>query len=209
MANKFVNFQRGNSIVEQKVLANEIRKKKVIDHFLMKKISVPGHAFEIHPISQDDLDAVLNVYKQCEDFLALGPVATASMEMVLKDIELSKSEGGIFCGIYTEKGEMVGIIDYVPSYYKGDPATAYLELLLIAQPLRNQGIGNAVVDMIENEIRGNPAVTTILAGVQVNNPEGIRFWQRHGYRIISGPELMPDQTTAFGLQKEIAPGVHP
>jgi ribosomal protein S18 acetylase RimI-like enzyme len=158
---------------------------------------------EIHPITEEDLDAVLKVYKQCEDFLALGPVATASMQMVLNDIALSKRENGIFCGIYDQKGEMIGIIDYVPSHYRGDPAMAYLELLMIAQPFRSQGIGNAVVDVIENEISRDPAVTAILAGVQVNNPGAIRFWQNHGYRIISGPELMPDQTTAYGLRKDI------
>ena len=61
---------------------------------------------EIRPVTQDNLDAVLEVYQHCEDFLALGPVATASMEMVLKDIEISKNEGGTFCGIYTADGKM-------------------------------------------------------------------------------------------------------
>jgi len=33
---------------------------------------------EIRPVTLDDLDAVLEVYQLCEDFLALGPVATVS-----------------------------------------------------------------------------------------------------------------------------------
>ena len=107
----------------------------------------------------------------------------------------------LFCGIYDADEKMIGIIDYVPSHYGGEPSTAFLELLMIAAPYRNQGLGRTIVEAVEEEIRKDAGVRTILAGVQVNNPQAIRFWQRNGYRIISGPELMPDQTTAFGLRK--------
>jgi ribosomal protein S18 acetylase RimI-like enzyme len=125
------------------------------------------------------------------------------MEMVLKDIEISKEECGIFCGIYTADGNMIGVIDYVPYNYNGDRHAAYLSLLMIAAPFRKQGIGRVVVEAIENEIKKDSQISTILAGVQVNNPQAVQFWQRNGYRIVSGPTLMPDQTTAYGLQKDL------
>ena len=158
---------------------------------------------EIRPVTLDDLDAVLEVYQLCEDFLALGPVATASMEMVHKDIKISKEERGLFCGIYTPDGKMIGVVDYIPNNYQGDPKAAYLSLLMIASPFRNQGIGRAVVDAVEHEIRKDADVTVIFSGVQVNNPGGLRFWQRNGYRIFSEPKLHPDQTTAVDLQKDL------
>ncbi len=169
----------------------------------MTNISVPSYGLRIRPISRDELDAVLDVDKQCEDFLALGPVATASMEMVLKDIELSRREGGLFCGIYRADGEMIGVLDYVPGGYQGDPSAAFLELLMIAAPHRRRGIGHVVVQAFEDQVRKDPAVHTILAGVQINNPDAVRFWQREGYRIVSGPTLMPDQTTAYALRKDL------
>jgi ribosomal protein S18 acetylase RimI-like enzyme len=169
----------------------------------MTTIAIQPYSLEIHPIAANELDAVLDVYRQCEDFLALGPVPTASMDMVLKDLEISKEEGGIFCGIYNSAGQMIGIIDYVPSNYQGDIHAAYLSLLMIAAPFRSQGIGKAVVEAIEHEIQKDPAIHTILAGVQVNNTQAVKFWQRMGYRIVSGPELMPDQTTAYGLRKDV------
>ncbi len=159
---------------------------------------------KIRPITGNDLDAVLQVYRQCEDFLALGPVAIASMDMVLKDIELSKNEGGIFCGIFDTDNSMIGVVDYVPDHYRGNPAHAFLELLMIAAPHRAMGLGARVVRMIEARIRKNPAVTAILSGVQVNNPAAIRFWQRHGYRIVSEPRLHPDGTTAMDLRRDLA-----
>ena len=38
---------------------------------------------EIRPITENDLEEVFEVYRQCEDFLALGPKPKASMAMVL------------------------------------------------------------------------------------------------------------------------------
>jgi cytidine deaminase len=170
----------------------------------MTIITILKHNLDVRPIQADGLEAVLNVYKQCEDFLALGPVATASMEMVLKDLEISRNEGGIFCGIYKADGKMIGVIDYVPSNFEGSLQTAYLSLLMIAPPFRKQGIGGTIVEAIENEIKKDRGIRTIRAGVQVNNPQAIWFWQRNGYQIASGPKLMPDQTTVFDLRKDLS-----
>jgi ribosomal protein S18 acetylase RimI-like enzyme len=171
------------------------------------KILVQGHFLEIHPIPPDELAAILEVYEQCEDFLGLCQLPTASMEMVLKDIELSKAEGGVFCGIYTDNGKMIGVIDYIPCDYHGAHDTAYLELLMIAASYRKQGIGKAVVEAVENEIRKNAKVKTIVSGVAVNNPQAIRFWQRNGYRIVSEPKYYPGQGTGFDLRKDLDPRI--
>ncbi|MBN2002269.1 MAG: GNAT family N-acetyltransferase [Anaerolineae bacterium] len=164
---------------------------------------VGDKVWTIRPVTQSDLDAILAVYRQCEDFLALGPVPRASREMVLKDLEISQSEGGSFCGIYAADGVMVGVVDTIPYDFEGDPSQAFISLLMIAQPFRRQGIGKAVVAAIEEDIKTNPEVRTILAGVQANNPDAIRFWDRNGYSIVGGPEEMPDQTIVYRLRKDL------
>jgi hypothetical protein len=40
----------------------------------------------VRALSEGDLKPTLEVYRACEDFLSLGPVAIASIEMVLDDI---------------------------------------------------------------------------------------------------------------------------
>lgn len=159
--------------------------------------------FEIRPVTPDELAAVLDVYRQCEDFLALGPEPTASMRMVLQDIEISRSEGGRFCAIFAAGGEMIGIVDYVASGFDGDPRSAFLSLLMIAAPFRGRGIGQAVVERVEDEVRKDTQVTAILSAVQVNNPHALDFWQANGYARMSGPELQPDGTTTFRLRKDL------
>ena len=169
----------------------------------MNTITIPEYSLDIRPMTEGDVNAVLEVYRQCEDFLALGPVSTASMEMVRKDIDISHEQGGIFCGIYNVDGTMIGIIDYVPCNFEGNHQSAFLSLLMIGAPFRNRGIGTAVVAAVEAKIKKDTQIRTILSGVQVNNPQAIQFWQRHGYRIISGPKLMPDQTIVFHLRKDL------
>ena len=161
----------------------------------------------IRPIDRNnplDLEEVLTVYQQCEDFLALGPVAKASSAMVQADLDLSIEEGGVFYGIFDRvTGQIMGVVDYVLSGFEGDPELAFLSLLMIAAPYRSCGLGAIVVQLVEDAIRQDGRSRRIRSGVQINNPNGIRFWQHMGYRIISGPELMPDQTVVFGLIKTL------
>lgn len=159
--------------------------------------------FTIRPTHDADREAILAVYRQCEDFLALGPVPTASAEMVRADLRLSADHGGVFCGIYDPQGVMVGVIDVIPDGYEGEAHTGYLSLLMIARPYRSGGLGGRVVCAVEGELAQRHGVTTMRAGVQVNNPGAIRFWQRMGYAIVSDPELLPDGTTCVRLHKKL------
>jgi GNAT superfamily N-acetyltransferase len=172
----------------------------------MKVKSKRINALEIRTVTQDDNNKILEVYRQCEDFLALGPKPNASLEMVLKDLESSRNEGGVFRGIYAD-GKIVGVISYVPAGFEGKPDVAFLSLLMIAAPYRGYGIGTEIVKRIEKEILMNSQISTILSAVQVNNPDATRFRQKNGYRIVGGPELRPDNTTVFHLCKDCKPVV--
>jgi ribosomal protein S18 acetylase RimI-like enzyme len=164
---------------------------------------IQGKDFDIRPIRVDEKAAVLTVYQQCEDFLALTPLPTASMEIVEADLALSQENDGIFCGIYNPAGTMMGIVDVVIAGFEGDPGAAFIELMMIGHRYRSSGLGSAVVRAVEAEILRNPAIRTILIGVMVNNPAAMRFWERHGYRIISGPTLEDDGTTVWRLGKDV------
>jgi GNAT superfamily N-acetyltransferase len=157
---------------------------------------------DIRTVTPDDNQAILDVYRQCEDFLALGPEPKASLEMVLKDIAETRLEGGVFRGIYAD-GKMVGVVSYVPAGFEGKPDVAFLSLLMIIPVCRKRGIGTKIVKIVEKEILSDSHITMILSAVQVNNPDALRFWQKNGYRITGGPELRPDKTTVFHLRKEL------
>jgi GNAT superfamily N-acetyltransferase len=161
-------------------------------------------SFEIRPITESGFEEVLEVYRQCEDFLALGPEPKASMAMVLQDIETSRHEKSIFCGVYASDGRMIGVVDFIPGDFDGTAHLAFISLLMIVAPLRNQGIGTRILELAESKIRMTSRVREIRTAVQLNNPVALRFWQGHGYRILGNPEVRLDQTVVIYLRKELS-----
>ncbi len=164
---------------------------------------IQADTFMIRPVREAEMATILEVYCQCEDFLSLTPKPSASMEMVKDDLALSQQNNGVFCGIYNAAGLMMGIVDVVPKGFEGDLATAFIELLMIAQPYRGTGLGSKVVEAIEAEITRDPTVNTILLAVMVNNPAAIHFWERHRYIKIGEPHDEPDGTTVWRFKKPV------
>ena len=161
-------------------------------------------SLEIRPITEHDLEKVLQVYRQNEDFLALGPAPKASMAMVLRDIEASRHDKGVFCGVYVSDGSLIGVVDFVPGDFEGTIHVAFISLLMIAAPWRRQGIGTRVLDLVESKIRMTGRVSEIRTTVQLNNPAAFRFWQRNHYCVFGNPELRPDQTVVSYLRKDLS-----
>lgn len=164
-----------------------------------------GKLCEIRPVLRDDADPLLGVYRACEDFLGLGLQPKADMAMVLKDLDGSRHCGALFCGIHDATGTMIGVVDFTPRGFEGQPAIAFVSLLMVVPNLRGQGIGTEVIGLVEREIGRDPLVTMIRSAVQVNNPDAQRFWLRCGYRIIGEPEARPDGTMVLNLQKDVSP----
>jgi RimJ/RimL family protein N-acetyltransferase len=158
---------------------------------------------DLRVVGEEALAEVLAVYRECGDFLALGPVASASPEMIRADLEASQREGGSFCGVYLQGQGMIGVADFVARNFRGQRDTAHIALLMLAASHRNRGIGTRVVELIESEIRKDPGIRRIQAGVMVNNPAAIRFWNSRGYGIVSGPERLADHTTVYRLEKRL------
>jgi ribosomal protein S18 acetylase RimI-like enzyme len=163
---------------------------------------IKGNGYIIKDVSVRDINDILKVYKKCEDFLSLGPVPFASEQMVLDDLKHSEEEGGTYCGVY-RNGEMIGVIDFVLSNFNGEPNNAFISLLMIDVDYRRIGLGKEIVKAIETEILKSIHIGSILAGVQINNISAINFWLSMGYKIVAGPELLPDSTICYKLRKRI------
>ena len=153
----------------------------------------------IRPISKNDLNSTLQVYRQAEDFLSLGPVSTASMRMVVADIAHSRAHKGFFCGIWDRSGIQIGILDF--SLGEGRDATLWL--LMISRPYRNLGFGSAILQNLESYLNRKHGIEEIHSGVQVNNEGGIAFWKKKGFVISNTPRDMGDGTVAFDMTKRI------
>jgi RimJ/RimL family protein N-acetyltransferase len=146
-----------------------------------------------------DLQATFDVYRQCEDFLSLGPVPRASTEMVLADIRHSLARGGLFCVIENKAGSIVGVLDFVAT----SRSTAFLDLLMISRDHRDRGTGKSILFALERYLGQTHGVDRMESGVQTNNLAAIRFWKRCGFVIDEKPHALEDGTVAFEMSKEI------
>jgi ribosomal protein S18 acetylase RimI-like enzyme len=122
---------------------------------------------------------------------------------VQQDIEMSPREGSRYCGIYTSDGTMIGVVDFIPANFEGNPQHAFHSLLMIAAPYRQYGLGEQIVKWIEADIKIDGQVRTIFSAVHINNQGALRFWQKNGYQIISDPETQTDTTVTYRLQNDI------
>lgn len=162
-----------------------------------------ANGYTVRPVQESELDAILEVYRQCEDFLALTPVPTATMEMVRGDLAISAQNGGLFCGIYAPDGLMVGVLDLIPKGFERNPHHAFIELMMISRPHRNGGLGAMVTAAAEQYVMQDTQVSAMFTAVMVNNIGGQRFWERQGYDYISEPQLQDDGTTSRYLRKNL------
>jgi RimJ/RimL family protein N-acetyltransferase len=166
-----------------------------------QKILFKAGELSVRLYKEDDIPAILEVYRQNEDFLSLGPVPKASLEMVRKDIAQSMEEKGFFCVISHQQSGIIGVMDFAPQ--RGDPGTAYLALLMISAPYRKLGYGESIMAAFEKYLVTTYKSKILKAGVMVNNPKAIMFWERMDFSINRTPELLPDTTTVFRMSKKI------
>jgi ribosomal protein S18 acetylase RimI-like enzyme len=155
----------------------------------------------ITAVGNDDTRQILEVYRQSEDFLSLGPVPRASVKMVKDDLERSRNEKGQYCGIRDSHDHLIGIIDFLPMTEERN--TAFLSLVMIAVPWRRRGYGKAVVMALEKYLRASYGTQRIKSAVQTNNTDAIRFWRELGYRIATKPEQRPDGTIVYDMTKTL------
>jgi RimJ/RimL family protein N-acetyltransferase len=137
---------------------------------LLKKIKVQDlDSIKLVRVSETNIDQVFQVYKECEDFLSLGPEPKASLDMVYKDLEYSRESSGIYNLIMDENGCIIGIIDYIPYKYGKNGDYCYISLIMIKSQYRSQGYGKRVLREIEESVHRAYGISQFRASVQINN----------------------------------------
>jgi len=160
-------------------------------------------SFSLYPAGSDDLDRLITLYQENEDFLGLWPDTPPDSVMVKTDLDYSVKTGGNFLAICTAEGVFAGVVDYISSGFQGRPEYAYINLLMISPVWRRKGLGTAVLAKIENRIAVDPRVKEIQLAVQINNPPGRAFWESQGYTRFTPPSLQADGTMTCLYKKSL------
>ncbi len=145
-----------------------------------------GKKLDIAPLEPGEYAEAAAVYRESRRFrvdISSYPPESPGPELVAKEAADAREHGALFCGLRLKKSrQMVGVAVYEPSNYRGDPACAWIALLMIAEPCQGRGYGTEAAQHIEDAIFSAPGVQAIKLGVLSNNPAALAFWRRMGYR---------------------------
>jgi len=171
----------------------------------MQEVGEARERLEMRALKARDYPKVVEVYRQTPHFIVElngRPADSIGLEMVEEDAAQAANHGATFAGFFLrESDQMIGVADYVPSGYAGQPNRAWIALLLIAEPYQRQGYGMEAYRLIEEAIFADPDVETLGLGVLVNNGPALGFWQAMGYGRVGSTVQDRDGRDVVILQK--------
>lgn len=142
-----------------------------------------GQLVTLRPLTDDDLDVVLNLYRSTPNyFAAIGygrePISKMQLQ---RDFQAAQGSAGrtLWAILRLPDHLLVGIADVELEAPMSDTAT--IGLLLIGGPFQQHGYGSAAADLLERMLFAQPEVEFVSAGVAESSQIGQRFWQRRGY----------------------------
>ena len=158
-------------------------------------------------------DALQRVYELSPAYWEMYHLAQAPAGQAARDLEAIENEPGrMGLGIVAanepgnpEAGaQLVGLIDF--RLHWPDPETAYIGILLVAEPFQRQRVGTSAWALLEPWLAAEGGVREAKLGVEQFNLGALRFFQSLGFtltgeaqRIRSGKRLV----RLLAMQKEL------
>ena len=165
-----------------------------------------GDRLMMRALGARDYPAVVEIYRQTPRFIVELNGRSADslgLEMVEEDAAQAANHGAKFAGLFLrENGQMIGVADYVPGGYGGQPSRAWIALLLLAEPYQRRGYGSQAYRLIEEAIFTDPDVQTIGLGVLVNNGPALGFWRAMDYERVGSTVQDREGRDVVMLQKQ-------
>lgn len=107
---------------------------------------------------------------------------------------------GAICLVAENAGGIQGFI-----LAEAEPPEGHIITLDVAEHVRRQGLGTALINAAENNLRAC-GVTIIELETATDNAAGVAFWTRHGYRTVGTiPRYYLDRVDALLMQKKLEP----
>ena len=135
-----------------------------------------------------DEAAMLAVYEQCADYLALQTPEPPSGAMVQSDVATTAKLGGVLAGLYRrDSNELIGMISFVPQNFRGQRDYAFVLNLMIGSTQRRQGYGTEAYRAVEEFIWRDEDVKRIGALLLPQHEPSYAFAEKQGFERAGGP----------------------
>ena len=130
----------------------------------------------------DDGPRVLDCAQRSRDYILLEAGREPDAAWVtgfFNDIPPGRTKDDVLMmGVEQPDGRLDGLLGMAPGYET--QTEWYIGLMLLAETARGVGVGTTVLREVISLAKSSGAETLKLA-VFTKNPDGLRFWQRHGF----------------------------
>lgn len=155
--------------------------------------------YEIKTITKQNYMQIMEVYNTNQEYFLLSGGKTAKPEDCLESIDLVppdfNRENKIFVGIWIND-RIIGVLDLLVGYPL--QSCIWIGLLIIHGELHSKHIGGQIVNAILSASK-SAGYKSIQLGVIDSNLDGLRFWQRYGFKKIRESKLKQDSRTDLNV----------
>jgi ribosomal protein S18 acetylase RimI-like enzyme len=139
------------------------------------------------PLSTDSAPLLHQLYERSPAYFSLIGMEIPSLADVEQEVRTIQEDPRRRAQLLFHKGQVVGYLDYKLDYPEDGVAT--ISLLLIEEACQRQGLGTAVIEDLEEALKGQ--VKALYAIVYGDNPVAKIFWIHRGFRHLKdgGPSV--------------------
>ena len=161
-------------------------------------------------------EALQRVYELSPAYWAMYHLAQAPEGQAARDlvaVEAEPGRMGLGIAAANEPGnpqagaQLVGMIDLRVQW--PDPDTAYIGIVIVAEPFQRQGVGSSAWALLEPWLAGEAGLRAVKLGVEQFNPGALKFFHTLGFaltgeaqRIRSGKRLV----RLLAMEKDVGSG---
>lgn len=135
-------------------------------------------------ITNDDFKYVISLYINCSKYdYAFGINKEKSIKEIYRDLNGSNYDKESINMIIEYRNIKVGIIRFYISEINSNQL--WINYIIIEEKFQNMGIGKRVVKLFECYFHKKYSVNIALISVVKDNKNGIIFWLKNDYKIVS------------------------
>lgn len=140
--------------------------------------------------SEHHSDSLQNVYEQTPTYWQMYDLPSVTPGQAQRDMEeASEVPGRYMMGIVQRLertnplagAHLIGLIDFRLNW--PDEQTAYLGMIMVAEPYQRHGIGRKAWRLLMNWLRKETDTQTVRLGVEQFNAEALKFFQKIGFQM--------------------------
>lgn len=158
--------------------------------------------WELRVATDEDIEAVLALYRRNEDYFALEGTQPAA-QSIREDMTVlpprCKPEDKHYIALWRD-GALEGTLDVVEGYPRA--RTLWIGLLLVDQELRRQGLGREIVTAL-TQAATQAGMDAIRLGCLQNNPVAHAFWEAVSFHDLREGKTLGEHAASVWIMERL------